>query len=81
VHDPVADAAEARHEYGISLTAWDDLPRGADAIVAAVAHRDYLELPIDSIRPLLKAGGVFADVKSAFKPADIEQAGYTLWRL
>ncbi len=81
VHDPVADAAEAMHEYGITLTTWDALPRGADAIVAAVAHRDYLQLPIASIRPLLKDGGVFVDVKSAHDPATIEQAGYTLWRL
>ena len=26
VHEPVADAAEAQHEYGVSLTDWDDLP-------------------------------------------------------
>jgi len=81
VHDPVADAEEARHEYDIDLTAWDKLPRGADAVVAAVAHRDYLQLPIASIKPLLKDGGVFVDVKSAHNPASIEQAGYILWRL
>lgn len=34
--------------YGVSLTAWDDLPR-ADAIVAAVAHREYRALGIDRI--------------------------------
>ena len=36
VHDPVAESTEAQHEYGVSLTAWNDLPR-ASAIVAAVA--------------------------------------------
>ena len=39
VHDPVADASEARHEYGVELRSWDELPR-ADAIIAAVAHRE-----------------------------------------
>jgi UDP-N-acetyl-D-galactosamine dehydrogenase len=39
VHDPVAESAEAEHEYGVSLTAWNDLPRAA-AIVAAVAHKN-----------------------------------------
>ena len=29
VHDPVADAAEALHEYGVELASWDELPRGA----------------------------------------------------
>ncbi len=81
VHDPVADADEARHEYGIRLTAWDELPRGADAIVAAVAHRDYLQLPIASLQPLLRPGGVFADVKSAHDAAAIKRAGFALWRL
>src|SRR6266536_761902 len=38
VHDPVADPAEAMHEYGLMLTPWDELPR-ADAIISAVAHR------------------------------------------
>src|SRR4029079_6279772 len=42
VHDPMADAAETLHEYGVTLTAWDDLPR-ADAIVAAVAHRAFTQ--------------------------------------
>jgi UDP-N-acetyl-D-galactosamine dehydrogenase len=40
VTDPTADPEEAMHEYGVKLEAWDDLPR-ADAIVAAVAHREY----------------------------------------
>ncbi len=81
VHDPVADIAEAMHEYGIRLSTWDELPREADAIVAAVAHRDYLELPQDALKALLKRGGVFVDVKSAHNPARLEEAGYALWRL
>ena len=28
VHDLVAESAEAEHEYGVSLTAWDTLPKG-----------------------------------------------------
>ncbi len=38
VHDPVAENDEAVHEYGVSLTPWDELPE-ACAMVAAVAHR------------------------------------------
>ena len=48
VHDPIAEAREAEHEYGIRLTAWDDLPDDADAIVAAVSHSEYLENPLAS---------------------------------
>ena len=40
VHDPVADAQEAVHEYGVTLRSWDQLPR-AHAMVVAVAHREF----------------------------------------
>ena len=80
VHDPVANAGEALHEYGIPLTAWDDLPE-ADAIVAAVSHREYLAMPQAELLAKLKPGGLFVDVKSAYDPAAIKSAGYNLWRL
>ncbi len=81
VHDPIAEPAEAVHEYGITLTPWHELPRGADAVVAAVSHRAYLNMPLSDILGHLKPGGVFTDVKSAYDPAAIRAAGYTLWRL
>ncbi len=81
VHDPIADPAEARHEYGIDLTAWEDLPKGADAVVAAVMHREYLEQPLDALLGLLKKGGVFVDIKSAFNQPAISAAGFSVWRL
>jgi UDP-N-acetyl-D-glucosamine/UDP-N-acetyl-D-galactosamine dehydrogenase len=80
VHDPVAESDEAVHEYGISLTSWDNLP-DADAIVAAVSHNEYLAMPLTGLLSKLKPGGVFVDVKSAFDPAAVEAAGYKLWRL
>ncbi len=81
VHDPIADSAEAMHEYGIELAAWNSLPRNADAVVAAVMHREYLEKPLPAILGLLKKNGVFIDIKSAFDQAAIRAAGHSLWRL
>jgi UDP-N-acetyl-D-glucosamine/UDP-N-acetyl-D-galactosamine dehydrogenase len=80
VHDPVAESAEAVHEYGIPLVSWDDLPN-ADAIVAAVSHKEYMDIPLNNLLSKLKPGGVFMDVKSAYDPAAIQAAGYKLWRL
>ena len=77
VHDPIAEAPEAEHEYGISLRDWDDLPTNADAIVAAVAHREYFAMPTAAILAKLRAGGLFVDVKSAYDAALIRNAG--LW--
>lgn len=81
VHDPIADSAEAMLEYGIALTPWGQLPSQADAIVAAVSHKEYLAMPLADILGRLKKGGVFADVKSAYDQAAIRAAGYKLWRL
>lgn len=81
VHDPIADPDEAKHEYGIELTAWESLPKNADAVVVAVMHREYLEQPLSSILGLLKEHGVFVDIKSAFDPKAIHAAGHRLWRL
>jgi UDP-N-acetyl-D-galactosamine dehydrogenase len=80
-HDPVADNAEAVHEYGIHLTAWEGLPRQADAIVLAVSHRQYLTTPLVDILAHLKPGGVFTDIKSVFSAEAIRQAGFISWRL
>lgn len=81
VHDPIADPVEAKHEYGIDLTPWDQLPKGVSAVVSAVSHREYLQMPLANILSLLKTSGVFADIKSAFDQVTIEKAGHTVWRL
>ncbi len=81
VHDPLAESKEAVHEYGITLTEWDALPNQADAIVAAVSHAAYISQPVTQLLAKLKPGGVFVDIKSAYSPEAIEDAGYSLWRL
>ena len=81
VHDPIAENQEAEHEYGISLTPWESLPEQADAIVAAVSHRQYKAMPLADILGRLKSGGVFTDVKSAYDPAAIRAGGALLWRV
>ena len=80
VHDPVVDAAEAVHEYGIQLEPWDRLPR-AELIVLAVPHRQLLERPLSDYAAKAARGAVFVDVKSRFEPRALSEAGFTPWRL
>jgi UDP-N-acetyl-D-galactosamine dehydrogenase len=80
VTDPQATSAEAVHEYGVPLLAWDELPR-ADAIVAAVAHKEFSALTMEDFGKKLVKGGSFIDVKSAFDANLFRAAGYQLWRL
>jgi UDP-N-acetyl-D-galactosamine dehydrogenase len=80
VHDPVANDAEALHEYGVRLTSWDALPRAA-AIVAAVAHRQFKARPTSDYVEKLLPSGVIADVKGQFDRALLARQQITHWRL
>jgi UDP-N-acetyl-D-galactosamine dehydrogenase len=80
VHDPLADAQEAMHEYGVELKAWERLPK-ADAIVAAVAHRAFKARPLDEYVAKLAAGGLFVDVKCQMDAAALRAKGVQVWRL
>jgi UDP-N-acetyl-D-galactosamine dehydrogenase len=80
VHDPVASSAEAEHEYGVPLEAWEALPK-ATAMVAAVSHKAYLEMPAEMMVDKLLPGAIFADVKSIYDAGALRAAGITVWRL
>jgi len=80
VHDPIASSHECEHEYGVKLTAWDDLPE-AHAVVSAVSHNEYLEMGIRQLSQKLAAKGVFVDVKSSFDQRELAELGFSAWRL
>jgi UDP-N-acetyl-D-galactosamine dehydrogenase len=80
VHDPIADAEEAVHEYGVTLRSWDELPR-SHAVVAAVAHREFKERTTAEYIGKMAAQAPFIDVKCAFDADALRQAGGAVWRL
>jgi UDP-N-acetyl-D-galactosamine dehydrogenase len=80
VHDPIAETAAAQREYGIRLTAWGTLPV-ADAIIAAVSHRYYQDMPLSDLLLRAKPNAVFVDVKSTYDPVAITALGFRVWRL
>lgn len=64
VYDPWANPEEVREEYGIDLVR--ELPAGKyDAVVIAVAHREFKTMGAQAIRVLTKPEGVLFDVKYA----------------
>lgn len=79
VHDPHADAAEAAHEYGITLSE-DALLNRYDIVVLAVPHAEYLTLGHDRLAALVADKGMFADLKNGLN-ADPEHFPVRLWRL
>ncbi len=80
IHDPLADAAEAMHEYGVIISLWDDLPQ-ADAIVMAVAHEEYAKMGVERLLTKVVDNGCFIDVKSKFCREQLEEKGLGVWRL
>ncbi len=62
IHDPWVSADEARHEYGFDLVS-ELVPGSYDAVILAVAHRQFIELGVDRIRALGKPGSVLFDVQ------------------
>ena len=63
VHDPLADPAEADHEYGLSLDSLA-LERQYDLVLLAVPHQEYLALSDGTMAGLVAEGGTFADLKN-----------------
>lgn len=66
IFDPLANPAEVKHEYGLEIT--NQMPVGKfDAVVLAVAHKEFLEIKIDKMK---NVKGVLYDVKGIFGHAD-----------
>lgn len=80
VHDPVVDSSEAKHEYGLDLVSWNDMPV-ADALVLAVAHDEFLKRSPADISSKVNSSGCVIDVKSRLNADAIRSSGRTLWRL
>ncbi len=71
VHDPWVNAEEAQHEYGIAIIA-EPAPATYDAVILAVAHRQFRELGAARIRGFGKPGAVLYDVKQMFPSAEVD---------
>ena len=82
VHDPLADAGEALREYGLTLTALEDM-RDLDAAVFAVNHASYVSLDIEALRPRFARPdkAILLDIKGLWQRERALRAGYIYWRL
>jgi UDP-N-acetyl-D-galactosamine dehydrogenase len=71
VYDPWVDAAEAEHEYGIKPVR--SLAKGRyDAIVLAVAHKEFRDMGIDTIRSYARKPHVLYDIKYVFDADEVD---------
>jgi UDP-N-acetyl-D-galactosamine dehydrogenase len=80
VVDPVADARDAEHEYGVTLVPMSDVPT-CDAVVAAVAHRELVGIKPAALAASTVKGAPFLDIKCAYDGVGLASHGFTVWRL
>lgn len=81
VHDPYADPEEVQAKFQIRLTKLDDNLPKMDALVLAVAHRDYKNFSEEQYKNLLKPSAVITDVKGILEANHFKKNGYKVWRL
>jgi UDP-N-acetyl-D-galactosamine dehydrogenase len=65
---------------GVSLTPLRQLNQ-LDAIIIAVSHQAYQDMPFSEFKSRLKADGCIIDVKSILDPAEVKKNGIQFWRL
>ena len=85
VTDPWADAAVAEHEYGVTLTDFDKIPK-ADCVIVAVGHNEFRSLSMMQLKELFKkdlpdSEKVLIDVKSLYRMDELKASGMRFWRL
>lgn len=66
VHDPLVDAHEAAHEYGLTPDP-QALARQHDLVIAAVAHAPYAAMDAEAVAALVAKGGCVADLKGIWR--------------
>lgn len=66
VWDPWINRADARREFGLEVEACEPPAGRYDAVILAVAHRDFAEMGAEKVRAFGRPGAVFFDVKGVF---------------
>ena len=84
VVDPWASESEAMHEYGVTLTRLEDVS-DADCVIVAVAHREFRQMPLSTVKGLFRKAPdgekVLIDVKGIYQIQELKASGLNWWRL
>ena len=84
VTDSWADVAVAKHEYGVDLVRFEELPE-ADCVIVAVGHNEFRSMSMMQVKSLFKDctddEKVLIDVKSLYRMDELKASGMRFWRL
>ena len=62
VHDPLVDVDEAKQEYGVTLSSWEEF-HNLDALLLAVPHAQFTAMPLEALLGACNTPAVIVDVK------------------
>lgn len=79
-YDPIADPAEIKHEYGIDVVSFEDIPQ-CDIVVLASPHKELLNMEFSKIYSKIHFGGTFVDVKGKIPQVMFSKSSVKHWRL
>lgn len=81
ISDPIADKQEVLNEYGLEVSDINDINE-LDAIVLAVAHKQYTNLQLDNLRNKFKnEQRILIDIKGLIDLSEAIKHGFAYWRL
>ncbi len=80
VHDPMAEPAEAKHEYDVTLASEDELTE-LDLVFVAVAHQQYKDWSMSELGERLKSGAHVVDIKGILDREAFAQSEFHLSRI
>ena len=85
VCDDWADASVAKHEYGVDLVPYGELPK-ADCIIVAVGHNEFRSMSMMQLKKLFRdelpdEEKVLIDVKSLYRMDELKASHMRFWRL
>jgi len=80
VHDPLADAKEAKNFFNINLSPMEEIT-DLDAVIIAVGHQLYKSIPLDKLINRLNPNGCIVDIKSILDVSEVKKTGVNYWRL
>jgi len=77
VYDPWANTEEVKKYFNIDLASADDLS-SVDCLVVSVSHNEFKNLDFSKV---MSENGIIVDVKSIYNKYELQDKGYSYWRL
>jgi UDP-N-acetyl-D-galactosamine dehydrogenase len=77
--DPFASAAEVAHEYNLVLMSEPE--ENYDAVIIAVAHQQFVEMNLESLRKLMNGTPLMLDLKGIHSRKAADDLNIAYWRL